>query len=69
MSTTTTSALTLDDVRGRAVLTIDETAALLGISRPSAYKQARTGESFPVKRIGRRLVVSVPALFAWLGEG
>lgn len=69
MSATTVGALTLDDVRGRATLTIDETAALLGISRPSAYKQAQRGGTFPVKRIGRRLIVPVPALIAWLGEG
>ncbi len=63
------AALTLDDVRSRATLDIEETAALLGISRLTAYRHARTGESFPVRRIGRRLIVPVPALIAWLGEG
>ncbi|MFT4280565.1 helix-turn-helix domain-containing protein [Microbacterium sp.] len=63
------AVLTLDDIRSRATLDIEEAAALLGISRLSAYRQARSGESFPVKRIGRRLLVPVPALIAWLGEG
>lgn len=60
--------LTLEDVRERATLSIDETAVVLGISRASAYASARSGDAFPVKRIGRRLLVPVPALLAWLAE-
>lgn len=60
--------LTLDDVRDRATITVDEAAALLSISRASAYAAARAGDQFPVLRIGRRLLVPVPALLAWLGE-
>lgn len=61
-------ALTLDDIRDRATLSIDETAAVLGIARGVAYASARSGEGFPVRRIGRRLLVPVPALLAWLAE-
>lgn len=60
--------LTLDDVRDRATLSIDETAAVLGVSRASAYASARSRDAFPVKRIGRRLLVPVPGLLAWLAE-
>lgn len=63
-----TGRLTLDDVRNRATLSIDETAAVLGISRTSAYASAHCGDAFPVKRIGRRLLVPMPALLAWLAE-
>ncbi|MEU2205561.1 helix-turn-helix domain-containing protein [Microbacterium oleivorans] len=61
--------LTLDDVRGRATISVDEAASVLGVSRSNAYASARRGDTFPVKRIGRRLLVPVPALIAWLGEG
>jgi len=66
--TRTADTLTLDSIRDRATLSIDETAAVLGISRASAYASARSGDAFPVKRIGRRLLTPVPALLAWLAE-
>ncbi len=68
MSTATTHTLTLDDIRDRAVISIEDTAAVLSISRASAYASARNGDAFPVKRIGRRLLVPVPALLSWLAE-
>ena len=40
----------------KAVLTIEETGQLLGISRNSAYEAVRRGE-IPVIQIGRRLLV------------
>lgn len=40
----------------KEVLTIEETAQLLGISRNSAYEAVRRGE-IPVIRIGRRCLV------------
>lgn len=68
MSTETSERLTLDDVRDRATITVDEVATLLSIGRTGAYASARAGDSFPVLKIGRRYVVPVPALLAWLGE-
>nr|WP_325210696.1 helix-turn-helix domain-containing protein [Salinibacterium sp.] len=68
MSTATMQTLTLDDIRDRATISIDETAAVLGVSRASAYASARSGDAFPVKRIGRRYLVPVPALLTWLAE-
>ena len=56
----------LDEVAGQATITIEETAKLLGLGRTAAYEAARRGE-FPTRRLGRRLVVPVPALLEWLG--
>jgi len=40
----------------RLTYTVEEAAALLGISRNSAYEAARRGE-IPTIRIGRRVVI------------
>jgi excisionase family DNA binding protein len=55
----------LDD--GRLTWTVTEAAALLGISRASAYEAAHRGE-LPVRVIGRRLLVPRVALLRLLGE-
>jgi excisionase family DNA binding protein len=56
----------LDQLAGKATITIEQTAQLLGLGRTAAYDAARRGE-FPTRRLGRRLVVPVPALLDWLG--
>jgi hypothetical protein len=48
------------------VITVEDFARIVGISRSAAYEAARRGD-FPVRRVGRRLVVPVPALRRWLG--
>ena len=50
----------------RLVLTLDEVAGLLEMSRSAAYRAAALGE-IPSRRVGRRLVVPVPLLRQWLG--
>ena len=45
----------------RLTLTIDETAALLGIGRQLAYEKAKTGE-IPTIRLNSRLLVPKAAL-------
>lgn len=45
----------------RRVVTLDEAAAILRISRGSAYEAAKRGE-IPTIRIGRRLLVPTAAL-------
>lgn len=57
---------TLKEVSARPTLTVEEAATVLGIGRSAAYEAARQGE-LPTRRIGRRLLVPVPALLAWLG--
>ena len=51
----------------RPVLTVEEAAAYLSLSRGSAYQAIRAGE-IPSIRIGRRLLVPRAALEAMLGE-
>lgn len=50
----------------RTTITVEEAAALLGIGRTAAYEAARRGQ-LPTRRLGRRLVVPVPAFLDWLG--
>jgi excisionase family DNA binding protein len=56
----------LDQLASQATITIEQAAQLLGLGRTAAYDAARRGE-FPTRRLGRRLVVPVPALLDWLG--
>jgi excisionase family DNA binding protein len=58
--------LTLDQLAERATITIEQTARILGLGRTAAYDAARRGE-LPTRRLGRRLLVPVPALLEWLG--
>lgn len=58
--------ITLNDLAGRATLSIDETAQLLGLGRSAVYEATRRGQ-MPSRRLGRRLLVPVPLLLAWLG--
>jgi excisionase family DNA binding protein len=59
------TSLQLDQLAGRATITIEQTAQLLGLGRTAAYDAARRGE-LPTRRLGRRLLVPVPALLTWL---
>ena len=63
MATGTT--VQLDQLSGRATITVTEAAKLLGIGRTAAYEAARRGE-LPTRRLGHRLVVPVPWLLSWL---
>jgi excisionase family DNA binding protein len=56
----------LAPIEGRVTITVEEAAALLGIGRTAAYEAARRGE-LPTRRLGRRVLVPVPALLEWLG--
>lgn len=49
----------------RTTYSVDETAALLGISRNGAYEAIRRGE-IPAIKIGGRIVVPRAALDRWL---
>jgi len=56
----------LDEIESRLTLSVEETASLLGLGRSAAYEAARRGE-LPSRRLGRRVIVPVPALLTWLG--
>lgn len=49
----------------RLGISIEQFAEAVGISRTSAYAAAQRGE-FPVRRVGRRLIVPVAAVERWL---
>lgn len=57
----------LEDLEGRATISIEEAGLLCGISRPTAYACARRGE-LPTLSLGRRRVVPVAALMKLLGN-
>ena len=61
------SGSTSDQILDRTTLTVAETASLLGIGRSAAYEAVRRGQ-IPSRRLGRRIVVPVPALLDWLGS-
>ena len=56
----------LGEIESRLTLSVEETASLLGLGRSAAYEAARRGE-LPSRRLGRRVIVPVPALLDWLG--
>ena len=56
----------LSRLEGRAALSVVEVAELLGIGRSAAYEACRRGD-IPTRRLGRRLLIPVPALLEWLG--
>ncbi len=62
---TAIAPLTLADLRDRATITVPEASAVLGLSPWVGYQAAQRGE-IPTLRIGRRLVVPVPALLRML---
>lgn len=56
----------LDELATQATISVEQAAQVLGLGRTAAYEAARRGE-FPTRRLGRRVVVPVPALLEWLG--
>ena len=60
------AAIVLDELKHRITLTVEETASALGLGRTAAYEAVRRGQ-LPSRRLGRRIVVPVPALLEWLG--
>ena len=57
--------LRLDELEGRITLTVEEVGTILRLCRTTAYEAARRG-GVPSRRLGRSVVVPVPALLAWL---
>jgi excisionase family DNA binding protein len=66
MAEVTFSDSALASLEGRVTVSVEEAAQLLGLGRSAAYEAARRGE-LPVRRVGRRLLVPVPAFLEWLG--
>lgn len=58
--------MTLADLRGRATITVEEAADLLGMGRNQVYAACQNGQ-LPALKLGARWVVPVPRLLALLG--
>lgn len=67
MSAAAVESLTLDDIRRRPSLTVEEAGRVLGLGRVSAYRAVRNGD-IPSIRINNRICVPTPRLLALLGE-
>ena len=59
------AASPLHDLEHRLTISVEEVASLLGLGRTAAYEAARRGD-IPSRRLGRRVLIPVPALLAWL---
>ena len=59
--------MTLEEIRTQLTIDIPTTARALGVSNDNAYAAAKAG-TIPTLKLGRRIVVPVPALLALLGE-
>ncbi len=66
-SVATRPTLTLEDLRARTVVSVEEGGAALGLSRSTAYQAAKTGD-LPTLRVGRKLVVPTARLLRLLGD-
>lgn len=53
-------------LQGRVTVSVEEAGRVLGLGRSAAYEAARRGQ-LPTRKLGRRLLVPVPALLDWLG--
>ena len=67
MNNYSSEPLSLDSIKSRLTISVEETAQLLGIGRTAAYEAARRGE-LPTRRIGKRIVIPVALLLNWLGH-
>ena len=56
----------LEEIASQATISVEQAAGILGLGRTAAYEAARRGE-FPTRKLGRRVMVPVPALLEWLG--
>lgn len=58
--------ITLEDIRGRATISVREAVEVTGFGRDQVYAAIRRGQ-FPALRLGRSIRVPVPQLLTWLG--
>lgn len=56
----------MNEVNEPKILSVVEAAALLGIGRSTAYDLIKTDNSFPVVKLGRRLLVPAARLDVWI---
>ncbi len=51
----------------KLLLSVSETAALMGLSRPTVYQLTRRAD-FPVVRLGGRVLILAESLETWLAQ-
>ncbi len=56
----------MDARNERLAVSVTEAAALLGVSRPTVYTLLERGGGLPSFRCGRRRLIPVAALRAWI---
>ena len=61
----TNTVITMTEAQERGAVSVEEARHLLGLGRSAAYDAIRSGE-IPSVRVGRRLLVPVPALLRLL---
>jgi excisionase family DNA binding protein len=59
------TAVDLDDIRGKAVITVTEAAELLSLDPRSVRRGIQEG-NLPGIKVGRRILIPVPKLLAML---
>lgn len=57
----------MEAIDNRVTLSVAETAAALGVSRPTVYSLLHK-QGFPAFRVGGRTLVSVDGLRAWVAD-
>lgn len=57
----------MNEENNQLMLSIEQTAEILGISQSLMYRLSRT-EGFPVTKIGRRSLISKKALEQWIDK-
>lgn len=57
----------MDEICNRGMLSVKELAAYLGVSLSVAYRLVNSA-GFPVLRLGKRLLVPVEELRAWIAR-
>ena len=63
---TATEPLTVDDLRQRPTITVQEYAAFIGVSKDTVYEAAARGE-LAVVRLGRRVLIPTAPVLLSLG--
>ena len=64
--TATPEPLSIDDLRRRPTITVQEYAAFIGVSKDTAYEAAARGE-LRVLRLGRRVLIPTATILRDLG--
>lgn len=57
-----------DFINNKQVISIQEMGEMLDLSKNLAYRLARSRDFYPAIHLGRKTIISVPALQRWLNQ-